>query len=33
MPLGSNLNAIRLFRHKTLKELGFNFSSADIRIS
>lgn len=37
MSLGSNLKAIRLFRNKTLKELGqslgFNMSSADVRIS
>lgn len=37
MSLGSNLKAIRLFRHKTLKELGqglgFSFASADVRIS
>lgn len=37
MSLGSNLKAIRLFRNKTLKELGqglgFNISSADVRIS
>lgn len=37
MSLGSNLKAIRLFRHKTLKELGqglgFSLSSADVRIS
>ena len=36
MSLGSNLKQIRLFRNKTLKELGqglgFPFSSADVRI-
>ena len=37
MSLGSNLKTIRLFRNKTLKELGqilgFSTSSADVRIS
>ena len=37
MSLGSNLKQIRLFRNKTLKELGqrlgFPFSSADVRIA
>ena len=37
MSLGSNLKSIRLFRKKTLKELGqglgFSLSSADVRIS